>query len=136
MANEYLVKLSHLSDLIKLSRADGFVSPLETYYIDSVAEKLGVDPSDVDKLRKDELRVRFSPPRYEYEIIPQFHRMLGLIGADRMIYSAELNLCSELCLRMGLHPSAVKEAMDKMTVYPGACLPERVLNSIFKKYYN
>lgn len=136
MASKYLVKLSHLSDLIKLSRADGFVSPMETCYIDSVAAKLGVDPIDVNKLRKDELRVRFSPPRHEYEIIPQFYRMLRLIGADRMIYKEEIYLCSELSLRMGLHPAAVKEAMDRMTCYPGISLAECEVESIFRKYYN
>lgn len=136
MTNGYLEKLSHISDLIRLSRADGYESEMELTYIHSVAEKLGIDNDDLEKLKSNELKVKFSPPRHESEIIPQFHRMLMLVGIDRLIYKEELNLCSDLGLRMGLHPSAVKEALDNIVCCPGSLITAGELEGIFKKYYN
>lgn len=136
MDREYKEKLSHLNDLIQLSRIDGYESSIESSYIETVAERLGVAPDDLNKLKKNQLQVKFSPPRFEYQIIPQFHRIVLLMGIDRMIYKEELNFCTELGLKMGLNLSAVKEILEKMIYYPNNIIPAEELENIFKKYYN
>lgn len=136
MEREYKEKLSHLNDLIKLSRVDGYESSIESNFIESVAERLGVSGSDLDDLKNGHIEIDFSPPRYEYQIIPQFHRIILLMGIDRMIYKEEIQFCMELGLRMGLNPNAVKEIVDKMIFYPNNIIPAEELESIFKKYYN
>jgi hypothetical protein len=136
MDREYKEKLSHLKDLIQLSRVDGYESTIESNFIDSVAERLGVDGNDLDHLKTGEIDVDFSPPKYEYQIIPQFHRIVLLMGIDRMIYKEEIQFCMDLGLKMGLNPSAVKEIVDKMIFYPNNIIPAEELESIFKKYYN
>ena len=136
MEREYKEKLSHLNDLIKLSRIDGYESSIESNFIESVAERLGVSNNDLNDLKSGEIEIDFSPPRYEYQIIPQFHRIILLMGIDRMIYKEEIQFCLELGLRMGLNPNAVKEIVDKMIFYPNNIIPAEELESIFKKYYN
>lgn len=136
MDREYQEKLSHLNDLIKLSRVDGYESRIETNFIDSVAEKLGVHENDLEDLKSEKLKIKFSPPKYEYQIIPQFHRIVLLMGIDRMIYKEEINFCIELGLKMGLNPNAVREIVDKMIFYPNNIIPASELENIFKKYYN
>ncbi|MGK7397021.1 MAG: hypothetical protein ACNS62_20765 [Candidatus Cyclobacteriaceae bacterium M3_2C_046] len=133
---EYQEKLSHLNDLIQLSRVDGYESSIEINFIESVAERLGVDDGDLQDLKNNRMQVIFSPPRYEYQIIPQFHRLVLLMGIDRMIFKEELNFCMDLGLKLGLNPSAVKEVLDKMILYPNNIIPAEDLESIFKKYYN
>ncbi|MFW5762044.1 MAG: hypothetical protein ACOCXH_13800 [Cyclobacteriaceae bacterium] len=136
MEREYKEKLSHLNDLIRLSRIDGYESSIESNFIESVAERLGVSGRDLDDLKNGQIEVDFFPPKYEYQIIPQFHRIILLMGIDRMIYKEEIHFCMELGLRMGLNPNAVKEIVDKMIFYPNNIIPAEELESIFKKYYN
>jgi hypothetical protein len=136
MTREYQEKLSHLNDLIQLSRADGYVSSIESCYIDTVAVRIGVEREDLERLKNNEINIPFSPPRYEYEIIPQFHRIVLLMGIDRLIYKEELNFCTDLGLKMGLNPNAVKEILEKMIYYPNNIIPADELECIFKKYYN
>jgi hypothetical protein len=136
MTRDYQEKLSHLNDLIQLSRADGYESNLELNYIETVAERIGVEMDDLEKLKNNEINIPFSPPKYEYQIIPQFHRIVLLMGIDRMIYKEELNFCTDLGLRLGLNPNAVKEILEKMIYYPNNIIPAEELECIFKKYYN
>jgi len=136
MDREYKEKLSHLNDLIQLSRVDGYESTIESNFIESVAERLGVAIDDLNNLKKGDIVIDFSPPKYEYQIIPQFHRIVLLMGIDRMIYKEEIQFCMDLGLKMGLNPSAVKEIVDKMIFYPNNIIPAEELENIFKKYYN
>ncbi len=136
MDREYKEKLSHLKDLIQLSRVDGYESTIESNFIESVAERLGVSTGDLNNLKNGAIDIDFSPPKYEYQIIPQFHRIVLLMGIDRMIYKEEIQFCMDLGLKMGLNPSAVKEIVDKMIFYPNNIIPAEELESIFKKYYN
>lgn len=136
MDRKYQEKLSHINDLIQLARVDGYQSKIETNFIDSVADRLGVEKQDLEDLKTEKLKIKFSPPRYEYEIIPQFHRIVLLMGIDRMIYKEEVNFCRELGLKLGLNPSAVNEIIDKMIFYPNNIIPADELETIFKKYYN
>ncbi len=136
MTRDYQEKLSHLNDLINLSRIDGYESNIESNYIEMVAERIGVKPRDLERLKNKEISISFSPPKYEYQIIPQFHRIVLLMGIDRMIYKEELNFCTELGLRMGLNLHAVKEILEKMIYYPNNIIPAEELECIFKKFYN
>jgi hypothetical protein len=136
MTREYQEKLSHINDLIQLSRVDGYESSIESCYIETVAIRIGVEKEDLERLKNNEIVIPFSPPKFEYEIIPQFHRIVLLMGIDRLIYKEELNFCTDLGIKMGLNPNAVKEILDKMIYYPNNIIPADELESIFKKYYN
>lgn len=136
MSREYQENLSHLNDLLELSEADGYASPIEIAFIDIIAERLGVSKCDLEKLKNKELRIPFSPPKYEHQIIPQFHRVILLMGIDRVINKEELDFCSELGLKLGLNLCAVNEALEKAKNCSNNIIPVNELEKIFKKYYN
>jgi hypothetical protein len=136
MDQDYAEKISHLNDLVTLSKVDGYESAIEMNFIISVANRMGVSEEDVLKLREESKRIKFTPPKYEYQIIPQFHRLVLLMGIDRMIYREEIRFLTDLGLKMGLNLHAVKEVLEKMVFYPNNIIPAEEMEAIFKKYYN
>ncbi len=136
MDSEYLEKLSHLKDLVKLSQIDGEESHMEMNFINSVADRLGVERSDIDKIKSGEIEIKFSTPKFENQVIEQFHRLILLMGIDKMITKDEINFCFELGIRMGLNYNAITEVLRKAVISPAHLLHKDEIEGIFKKYSN
>ena len=136
MERDYQEKVSHLYDLIRLSRADGKESLSEISFINSVAVKLGIDVEDMEIIRSEFFHIKFLPPEHEADVIPQFYRLVFLMVADRQIDTHELNFCYDLGMRMGLNLYAVQEILKKMIAHKGERISVVEMNDIFRKYYN
>jgi len=132
----YQEKLSHLNDLIKLSKVDGQESHMESNFINSVAARLGIEKGDVVKIKDGKMDITFSPPKKESKVIEQFHRLIILIGIDKLIYKEEVSFCVELGVRMGLNYNAITEVLRKTMRNPAYIMHLDEVEKIFKKYSN
>ena len=129
-------KLSHINDLIKLSMIDGDESHMELNFINSVAARLGIEKEDVKKIKDGMIDITFSPPRSESKVIEQFHRVILLIGIDKLIYKEEVSFCVELGVRMGLNYGAINEVLKKTLRNPAYIMHIDEIKQIFNKYSN
>jgi hypothetical protein len=129
-------KLSHINDLIKLSMIDGDESHMELNFINSVAARLGIEKEDVKKIKDGMIDITFSPPRSESKVIEQFHRVIILIGIDKLIYKEEVSFCVELGVRMGLNYGAINEVLKKTLRNPAHIMQFDEMKEIFNKYSN
>lgn len=129
-------KLSHINDLIKLSMIDGDESHMELNFINSVAARLGIEKEDVKKIKDGMIDITFSPPRSESKVIEQFHRVIILIGIDKLIYKEEVSFCVELGVRMGLNYGAINEVLKKTLRNPAHIMQIDEMKEIFNKYSN
>lgn len=129
-------KLSHLNDLIQLSKVDGKESHVESNFINSVADRLGIDRHEVKKIKDGETPVKFSTPSRENDVIDQYHRLIMLMGIDKMIYKEEVQFCFELGIRMGLNTNAIMEVLRKTIRKPAYIMQKDELETIFRKYSN
>lgn len=136
MDSNYKEKLSHINDLIQLSQIDGEESHMEMNFINSVANRLGVDKDDVDDIKSGSIKIKFSTPKYEFQTIEQFHRLILLMGIDKMIYKEEINFCFELGVRMGLNYNAIMEVLKKSVKNPAHIIQKDEIEEIFRKYSN
>lgn len=136
MNRQYQEKLSHIYDLYSLANLDGSASDQERRYIEKIAEHLGVSSDDLESLQNDTLMLDFTPPRHEYECIPQFHRMLLLLSLHRRWSPQVRAYCRNIALRMGLNLLAVEEVFYLMENQPRQGLTPDQVSKIFKKYYN
>ncbi len=134
--DEYNKKLSHINDLIRLSQIDGQESHMEMNFINEVADRLGVSFSDVEKLKSNELKIKFSTPTFQKQIIEQFHRLILLMGIDKLIYKEEVSFCVKLGMRMGLSYQAISEILRKTIRNPAYIMQKDELEEIFRKYSN
>jgi hypothetical protein len=132
----YEEKLSHLNDLVRLSQIDGEESHMESNFIRSIADRLGLSAADLDRIKRGDENIKFATPGHENQAIEQFHRLIILMGIDKMIYREEVNFCVELGVRMGLNYNAVAEALRKTMRNPAYIMPKDQMQAIFKKYSN
>ncbi|MEO1049061.1 MAG: hypothetical protein AAFX87_00430 [Bacteroidota bacterium] len=132
MDKEYQEKLSHLHELIKLSRIDDNVSLIESTFIERVATRLGVPKADLEKVKKNEFK--FTPSTYEFERIPQFHRILILMGIDLVITEEEAIFCKQVGIKMGLNPNAILDLLEIVKKKPVGLLKPSEITEIFKRY--
>lgn len=127
-------KLSHLNDLIKLSRVDGEESHLELNFINSVAARFGIEKNDVERIKNGELEITFSVPDSKSKAIEQFHRLIILTGIDRLIYKEEVSFCMEVGVRIGLNLDAIEEILRKTLRNPTHIIQLDEMEEIFNKY--
>jgi hypothetical protein len=129
-------KLSHLNDLVQLSKIDGKESHVESSFINSVADRLGVEREELDKIKGGKIPIKFSTPTHENDVIDQYHRLIMLMGIDKMIYKEEVQFCFELGIRMGLNTNAIMEVLRKTLRKPAYIMQKDELEKIFRKYSN
>ncbi len=135
MDNLYQEKISHLNDLIKLSRVDGQESLNEIHFINQVADRLGVSREDLDKIRIKNDDIIFTPPHDMYQIMMQYHRMILLMGIDRIISEREMEFCMDLGIKMNLKPDAIREILELAVETPRHIVAIEEIEKIFYKHY-
>ena len=131
----YQEKISHLNDLIKLSRIDGQESLHEVHFINSVAERLGVSREDLEKIREKNDDIVFAPPHDMYQQMMQYHRIIILMGIDRIISESEMDFCMDIGLKMNLKPEAIREILELAVETPRHIIAIEEIEKIFFKHY-
>lgn len=124
-------KISHLNALYHLASVDNDISEVELVYIRKVAERLGVILSK-DTLKSNEPELDL--PNREYKVYGLFHRLALILMLDNHASDAEKHFCFNLGIRMGLHPNAVGEIIDFVSVHGASRTTPKEVMTIFRKY--
>ncbi len=132
--SSYEEKLSILSEMISLARADKAVKDSEFEFLWGVADQLGVDREDFESLFDSP--VPNIIPKTLLNRIIQFHRLVLLINVDRQQTFKEIDKLHNIGLRLGLPPSAIDQVLVLMHQYPDNIIPPETLIGIFKAHYN
>ena len=135
MDNFYDEKISHLNDLVKLSRIDGRENLNEINFINSVADRLGISRTDLKEIRNKSDIVSFSPPEDMYQMMMQYHRLIILMGIDRIISIEEKEFCTRLGLKMKLKKEAINEIIDKAVDTPRHIISVDEIEKVFYRHY-
>ena len=135
MDHLYEEKISHLNDLISLSKIDGNEALNEVNFINSVADRLGIFRGDLKKLKEKSRNVIFSSPDDMYQIMMQYHRLIVLMGIDRIIADEEKELCMVIGLKMNLKKEAIEEIIDKAIDTPRHVISVDEIENIFYRHY-
>ena len=127
-------KISHLKALYHLACADTILTKAEVIYIKNVAERLGIQASELENFdpREPDLEL----PDREYKIYALFHRLAIIIMIDNALNEREKQYCFNLGIKMGLHPNAVGEIIHHIAEKGSMeVMPTEIMN-IFRKYLN
>ena len=135
MDSLYEEKISHLNDLIKLSRIDGRENLNEINFINSVADRLGISRIDLKTVRSKGEQVDFNPPEDMYQLMMQYHRLIVLMGIDRIISDEEKEFCTKLGLKMKLKKAAVDEIIEKAVDTPRHIISVDEIENVFYRHY-
>jgi hypothetical protein len=127
-------RLSLLSDLIRLAKADGEVQNIEFDLMLQMAIQLGVTTEEFKSLF--EKYIDEVPPKLESDRIIQFHRLVLLMNVDEEAEIQEIEYIKHAGIKMGLNPLATNHILRIMYDYPKRIIPTQKLIEIFKLYHN
>jgi len=134
MNNALKEKLSLLTELIKLAKADQDVRTEEFEFLYAIAKQLEV--SDTDFKRLFDEYIEFTPPKNEMDRIVQFQRLVLMMNVDRSVSDKEINHVRHIGIRLGLVPRATDEVLKAMREHENGMLPPEKLIGIFKTFHN
>lgn len=127
-------KLSLLAELIKLAKSDNNENIEEFEFLKVIASQLGITKADFEELFHK--YIEFAPPKFEFDRILQFHRLVLLMNIDKNISEEELQFVRDIGIKMGLNPAATEKVLEVMHQYPDKMVPPDVLIGIFTQFYN
>lgn len=119
-----------LTDLIDMAKSDGMVNFSEMTYLVWVAQKLGVNQSELEQLmeRKPSDFDHISPNHR----LEQFHRLLNMMFVDTQVEAEELEKCRELAYKMKLDKSKVDSLLAEIKENPKVMIDLEALKAKFE----
>lgn len=132
--SELQVKLSILSELVKLANSDKEFRDEEFQFLFVIADQLGVSKEQFRSVFDE--NIDFTPPTLETDRIIQFQRLVLMMNVDQHISEKELDYLRNAGLRMGLHPRATETVLNKMNDYENNVIPGDELIQIFRTFHN
>ncbi len=127
-------KLSLLTELIKLAKADQEVRTSEFEFLYAISKQL--DVSDEDFKRLFDEHIEFTPPKNELDRIVQFQRLVLMMNVDQSVSNSEIDHVRNIGMRLGLAPRATDEVLKAMREHENGMLPPEKLIGIFKTFHN
>jgi uncharacterized tellurite resistance protein B-like protein len=127
-------KLSLLSELIKLAKADQVVRNSEFEFLYAIAKQLQVSDDDFKRLFDES--IEFTPPKNELDRIVQFQRLVLMMNVDENVSQEEIDHVRQIGIRLGLAPRATDEVLKLMKEHPNGMLPPETLIGIFNTFQN
>ena len=122
-------KKTMLADLVELAKSDGVVTIPELTYLVWVANKLGVDKSELMTI------VNEKRPSYRKVSINQrvehFHRMLNMVFVDGVVTDEEIDSCKAIANQIGLDSSKVDAFMEEVKANPSSLSDIELLKARF-----
>ena len=127
-------KLGIMAQLIRMAQSDGGLREEEYEFLHQMAQRLEVEPMDVEKLFtsvKD-----YPSPQDEIQRIELFITLVEMINADNEVTSDEITLLREMGMFLGLRMQAVDQTIKAFDIYPNAKVPSEVIKSYFVLHFN
>lgn len=134
MNQEKKEKLSIMSELVKMARADLEVREEEHEFLYAIAKQLGLTDEEFESVFNK--YIDFTPPKGEFDRILQFHRLVLMMNVDMDNDDREEYLVHDLGIRLGLPEGAIKAILNEMENYPNKIVPPDRLITIFKTFNN
>ena len=123
-------KKSLMADLIYLAKSDGTVSMPEMTYLIWVAQKIGLDQTELMLLANG------NRPTYRSisaeQRLEQFHKMLNMVFVDGKVEVSELDSCKAIAYQIGLDRAKVDALIAEVKANPATMVDFEALKAIFE----
>lgn len=111
---------AHFASIASIAMSDGKISEDELILLQSLAIKLGVDNSDVDKILKDPTKYPIIPSNSVEERLERMHDLFDMIFSDNKIDEKELVLITKYAIGLGYNSLIANELIqNSIDIYTG-----------------
>ncbi len=105
-------KSSHVANLVRMAKIDGFVNHFEDMFLKIIVGKLGLSPQEYEHIIHHLDTIPVTLPKSSSEKIFQFHQLLTMMKMDLINTEEEIQLCRDLGTRMGFDTAKIEAVIE------------------------
>jgi|TARA_B110000977_G_scaffold49348_1_gene67002 uncharacterized tellurite resistance protein B-like protein len=111
---------AHFASIASIAMSDGKISDDELLLLKSLAIKLEVEDSDVDKILQDPTKYPIIPSNSVEERLERLHDLFDMIFSDNRIDAKELVLITKYAIGLGYNATIANDLIqNSIDIYTG-----------------
>lgn len=103
----------HFSAIVRVALADGQVSAEEQAFLDKLASKLEITPSEYEEILEDPLKYPINPPYLYSQRLERLYDLGRMVHTDHHLGDRQDQLLKRFALALGFTPGNVEYIVNK-----------------------
>ena len=103
----------HFSAIVRVASTDGGFSPEEKQFLDKLAVKLEISPSEYEEILENPLKYPINPPYLHSQRLERLYDLSRMVYADQVLGPKQKNILSKFAIALGFTPANVPLIVEK-----------------------
>jgi len=103
----------HFSAIVRVALADGIVAPEEKTFLEKLATKLEITPSEYEEILENPLKYPINPPYLYSQRIERLYDLGRMVHTDHHLGDKQDVLLRKFAIALGFTPGNVNYIVDK-----------------------
>lgn len=103
----------HFSAIVRVAIADGVMSKEEKEFLDKLANRLEITPSEYEEILENPLKYPINPPSMHIQRLERLYDLSRMVYADHVLGPKQKEILTKFALALGFTPGNVGFIVDK-----------------------
>jgi len=103
----------HFSAIVRVAIADGEMSKEEKEFLDKLARRLEITPSEYEEILENPLKYPINPPTMHIQRLERLYDLSRMVYADHVLGQKQKDIMVKFALALGFTPGNVSYIVDK-----------------------
>lgn len=103
----------HFSAIVRVAIADGDMSKEEKAFLDKLAVRLEITPSEYEEILENPLKYPINPPHLHTQRLERLFDLSRMVYADHILGPKQKAILTKFALALGFTPGNVGHIVDK-----------------------
>jgi uncharacterized tellurite resistance protein B-like protein len=103
----------HFSAIVRVAIADGAMSKEEKEFLDKLARRLEITPSEYEEILENPLKYPINPPTMHIQRLERLYDLSRMVYADHVLGQKQKDIMLKFALALGFTPGNVNYIVDK-----------------------
>ncbi len=103
----------HFSAIVRVAYANGIFTPEERSFLDKLAVKLEISPSEYEEILENPLKYPINPPYLYVNRLERLYDLARIVHEDHQLGDSQVVLLKKIGLALGFTPGNVSYIIDK-----------------------
>lgn len=133
MDKAFEIKRTYLAVLMEIGKCDGNVDDWEQQYITTIANRLNIPQTEVEKIKTNPQRFITTFPDTIGQRIEFFYNLLFMMGINNNITPEEKELCKQIGFKLCFNPMLMDDMITIVCNNLGRDVPvDDIINAVIK----
>lgn len=103
----------HFSSIVRVALSDGIVAPEEKLFLDKLATKLEITPSEYEEILENPLKYPINPPYLYSQRLERLYDLARMVHVDHQLGDKQEVILRKIGLALGFTPGNVNYIIAK-----------------------